>query len=284
MPDWQERITRETAPALRAEHALRYELARPVVAEAALWADLGCGSGVAASRIAQGRSGRTVLVDVSPAALEQAAREVPGPAVTTIQADLATQEGVDSIRAALLEHAPEGNRVVTCFECIEHLASFGPLVELLTELGENHGFTVLLSVPNDAFWSVENPHHQTMWGEGAFEELRTLLPNDCVVYRQVPLQGSAVVRQDADPELRQTPVELESGGVPSHMLAVFGPEREGVVPGARVVQVDLEEKRRWERQRESDLVQLKWMSSEMDDWRRYIHELEEKLGLPLSGE
>lgn len=284
MPDWQERITRETAPTLRAEHALRYELARPVVAEAALWADLGCGNGVAASRIAQGRSGRTVLVDVAPEALEQAAREVPGDGVSTIEADLATQEGVDRVRAALLEHAPEGTRVVTCFEAIEHLASFVPLVELLTDLGENHGFTVLLSVPNDAFWSVENPHHQTTWGEGAFEELRGLLPSGALVFRQVPLQGSAVVRDDADPELRQTPVELESGGVPSHMLAVFGPERERVAAGSRVVQVDLEEQRRWERQRESDLAQLKWMASEMDDWRRYIHELEEKLGLPLSGE
>jgi 2-polyprenyl-3-methyl-5-hydroxy-6-metoxy-1,4-benzoquinol methylase len=283
MPDWEERISRETAPAMRAEHELRYELAAPLVADAALWCDLGCGNGVAAGRIARGRRGRTLLVDVAADALEQASREVPGDDVVTLQADLASEDGVARVRADLLEHASGGTRVVTCFETIEHLATFVPLVELVTELGERHGFTVLLSVPNDAFWSIENPHHQAMWGEGAFEELRRLLPADARVVRQVVLQGSALVPADGDPEIREPAVVLDPDGVPSHMLAVFGPEAARVAPGARVVQVDLEEQRRWERQRESDLAQLRWMTQEMEDWRRYIHELEAKLGLPLSG-
>ena len=42
----------------------------------------------------------------------------------------------------------------------------------------------------------------------------------------------------------------------------------------------MEEQRRWERQRESDITQLQW---ELNDWRSYIHELERQLGLPLSG-
>jgi uncharacterized coiled-coil protein SlyX len=71
-----------------------------------------------------------------------------------------------------------------------------------------------------------------------------------------------------------------------------------------VVQTDLEEQRRWQRQRETDLcylgelqlkvaekqlevdelqVEVRAMSKEFADWRAYIHELEGRLGLPLSG-
>src|SRR5260221_13649306 len=63
---------------------------------------------------------------------------------------------------------------------------------------------------------------------------------------------------------------------------------------ARVVQADLEEQRRWQRERESDLAhtqaelehvrnEVQVMSKEFEDWRAYIHDLEAKLGLPLSG-
>src|SRR5947209_6990423 len=174
MPDWQERITRESAPALRVEHELRYALAAPLIAEAALWCDLGCGNGVAAGRaIADNTAERTLLVDIEDGALEQARRELPGN-VATLQADLSEEEAVSRVRAELLEHSGHGLRVVTCFETLEHLQTFPPLVALLSELGEQHDFTVFVSVPNDAFWSLENPHHPTMWGEGSFEELRSL--------------------------------------------------------------------------------------------------------------
>jgi hypothetical protein len=292
VPDWQERLTHDTEPAIRVEHQLRYALAAPLVHASALWCDLGCGTGVGASRALGGKlPPRALLVDVAPEALEQARRELPGENVSTMQADLSTEDGVASVVAALTEQAGEGPATITCFECIEHLESFVPLVSGLVQLAERHGFTVLLSVPNDAFWSIENPHHQTSWGEGAFEELRTLLPSEHVMLRQVVLQGSAVVRADAAPELRQVETELEAGGVPSHMLAVFGGEREQVAPGAAVAQVDMEEQRRWERQREADLSMLKdygteiqAMSKELAEYRAYIHELERRLGLPLSGE
>jgi hypothetical protein len=292
VPDWQERITRDTEPAIRVEHQLRYALAAPVVHQSALWGDLGCGSGVGAAHGLGGKlPARTLLVDVSEHALEHARRELPGEHVSTMQADLSTAEGVASVVAALTEQAGDGPATITCFECIEHLGSFVPLVGALVQLAERHDFTVLLSVPNDAFWSIENPHHQTSWGEGAFEELRTLLPADHVLLRQVMLQGSAVVRGEAAPDLRPVDVELEAGGVPSHMLVAFGPEREKVAAGAAVAQVDMEEQRRWERQREADLSMLKdygseihAMSKELAEYRTYIHDLERRLGLPLSGE
>jgi hypothetical protein len=292
VPDWQERITRETEPAIRVEHQLRYALAAPLVHASELWCDLGCGTGVGAS---QGLGGklppRTLLVDVAPDALESARRELPGENVSTMQADLSSEDGVASVVAALTEQADGGAATITCFECVEHLSSFVPLVGALVQLAERHGFTVLLSVPNDAFWSIENPHHQTSWGEGAFGELRTLLPADHVLLRQVVLQGSAVVRGDGSPELRPVETELEPGGVPSHLLVAFGPERDKVAPGAMVAQVDMEEQRRWERQREADLsmlqdygTEIQAMSKELAEYRAYIHDLERRLGLPLSGE
>jgi SAM-dependent methyltransferase len=292
VPDWQERITRETEPAIRVEHQLRYALAAPIVHDSALWCDLGCGTGVGAARGLGGRlPARTLLVDVDDAALEQARRELPGENVSTMQADLSSADGVAAVTAALTEQAGDGATVITCFECVEHLESFVPLVSALVQLAERHGFTVLLSVPNDAFWSIENPHHRTSWGEGAFEELRTLLPDEHVMLRQVVLQGSAVVRVDGEPELRPVDVELEAGGVPSHLLVAFGPDRERVALGAAVAQVDMEEQRRWERQREADLSMLKdygteiqAMSKELAEYREYIHDLERRLGLPLSGE
>ena len=295
MPNWQERITRESEPDLRVEHELRYELAAPLIRGAGLWGDLGCGNGVAAARVVAGDPARrALLVDIDPGAVEVASTEVSGEGVSTLVADLSSPDDVARVRAALLEQAGDGVRVITCYETIEHLASFVPLVEALTELAEEHAFTVAVSVPNDAFWSVENPHHQTMWGEGAFEELRRLLPSDHVVLRQMPLQGSAVV-PDGGVDDRTVAVSADPDGVPSHLLVAFGPEAGRVASGARVVQADLEEQRLWVRQREAHLAYLEQeaeklrdevqsMSKEFEDWRRYIHDLEGRLGLPLSGE
>jgi hypothetical protein len=256
MPDWQERIARESEPNLRAEHELRYELAAPLIRGAALWCDLGCGNGVAAGRVvAPEPPRRSLLVDVDPRAVETATAEVAAEDVSSLVADLSSPTDVERVRAALLEQAGEGPRIITCFETIAHLDSFLPLVEALAELADDHQFTVVASVPNDAFWSVEHPHRRTMWGEGAFEELRRLLPPEHVILRQVPLHGSALVHEGA-PDDRTVAVSADPNGVPSHLLVAFGPDIERLAPGARVVQADLDEQRLWVRERESHLVYL----------------------------
>jgi hypothetical protein len=302
MPDWQERITRESEPELRVEHELRYELAAPLIRDAALWCDLGCGNGVAAARAVGSEPPRsTLLFDVDPGAIEVASTELTAEGTATLVADLASADEVARVRNKLAKHRGAGPRVITCFETIEHLESCVPLIEALAELSEERGFTVVISVPNDSFWSMENPHHHTMWGEGAFEELRRLLPAGHVVLHQLPLQGSAVVHE-GEPDNRTVAVTADPGGVPSHLIIGFGPDTERLGPGARVVQADLEEQRLWVRERESHLAYLEQeaeklhaevenlraevqtMSKEFEDWRRYIHELEGKLGLPLSGE
>jgi SAM-dependent methyltransferase len=290
MVDWQERITSATPPAIRTEHDVRYRLAAPLVASAGTWCDLGCGNGIAAAAaLGDERPERIVLVDVDEPAVGTAAEELGARDAVTLAADLTDPDALERVRAAVLEG--DGERVITCFEVVEHLATFVPLVELLTDLAEDHGVTVLLSVPNDAFTGVENPHHVAVWGAGAFEELRRLLPDGHVLAHQVALQGSAVVPLTQDAFTEQLPVEVPAEGpVPTHFLAAFGPGAAGITGVASVVPSDLEAQRAWERQREADvelvpalLETVRRQTKEFEDWRRYIHELEDKLGMPRSG-
>ena len=268
MPDWHERLTRGTNPAVRAEHHLRYALAAELLRTAPVWTDLGSGAGVAAADALGGEAfgGPVVLVDLDADAVAEAARAVPAAATTAVQADLATDDGIARVREAVTAAGDGG--LVTCFEVVEHLPTFVPLLELLTELAAGHGHTVVLSVPNDAFWAIENPYHLAMWGEGAFDELRRLLPAEHVVARQVPLAGSAVVVGDGDaPPLQPPAVAVGADRVPSHLLAAFGPRAGELHAAAHVTALDLQGQRRWERERES---QLAHHEAELAELRAYV--------------
>lgn len=251
MPEWQERITRETHPAVRVEHELRYAAATSLIREAGTWIDLGCGAGVAAAD-ALGDAGpaRAVLVDISGPALDEAAHVVPAGEVVAVQADLASDEGLAAVRAAL---GDTRGGTATCFETIAQLERFAGLVDLLLGLAHERAFTVVLSVPNDAFWPLETPWRTTMWGEGSFEELRRLLPAEHVVALQVPLRGSAIAPPGEAPA--QPPaLATREDAIPTHYLAAFGPRCAALGAHAAVAQADLAEERRWERQREADLA------------------------------
>jgi hypothetical protein len=174
--------------------------------------------------------------------------------------------------------------VVTCFEVIEHLEDFVPLITMLVEL-EAGGATVVLSVPNDAFWNMRNPYHLAKWGEGAMAELRSVLPESHIVLHQVALSGSAVVPERAEERL-DVAVHVQATGPPTHFIVAMGAQADRVRPGAQVAQVDVAAQRSWDRQREAHLVaeatvakQSKWF----EEWRRHIHGLEKQLGRPLSG-
>jgi hypothetical protein len=263
MPDRHERATRESAPALRVEQELRYRLAAPLIHGAALWADLGCGSGVAAARALEGRSAeRTVLVDSGDGAIEDASRELAGD-LRTVRADLSSADDLARVRAQLLEVAGDGTRVVTCFDTIERVQAFPALVGLLTELAEDDGFTVLLSAPNDAFWHDGETEPHTTWGEGAFEELRSLVPADHLVVRQLPLRGSSLAGEGVV-AVQEVALSADPDGVPSHFIIVFGPAREQLALGAAVVQADLDEERHHDRRRDAELAYLR---SEVDALR-----------------
>ncbi len=300
MSDWQERITRETAPGIRVEHELRYRLAAPLIASSAVWADLGCGNGLAAAAALEGSEPPTaVLVDIEQGVVERAAKELSRTNSKQLVGDLTSSADLQRIADALL--ALDGERVVTCFEVLEHLQTFVPLLQWATALSRE-GATFVLSVPNDAFWSIQNPHHHTSWGEGAFEELRRLLPAEQTLLRQVALTGSALAEWNAPPTNHDVLVPAGGeGSVPTHCIAAFGPRHEQVWRGALVAQTDMLAQRRWERQRESDLAVMQAQAQRHDaivrklndelaernvwfeEWRAYIHELERELERPLSG-
>lgn len=301
MSDWQERITHETAPSIRVEHQLRYRLAAPLISTSAVWADLGCGTGVAAvAALGGGRPGRAVLVDADPEAVAGAAHELGVAGTCQLAGDLTNPAVLGRIGDELLKS--EGERVVTCFEVVEHLETFIPLLEWSGPLARAGAATFVLSVPNDAFWSIKNPYHATSWGEGAFEELRLLLPPERTLFRQVSLAGSAFV--DWDASLESHDLRVNVGGAPSvatHFVVAFGPRHRELERGVLAAQTDLLAQRRWERQRESNLAiaeatvleqgkmleaerqQLRTYIAQFDEWRAYIHELERELGRPLSG-
>lgn len=264
MADWQERITRDTKPSIRVEHDLRYAAAAPIVRAAPVWCDLGCGAGVAAAdALGDAELHRVVLVDADAAALDQAGRDLRARETVRVEADLATEEGVAAVRAALGDQPG----AITCFEVIEHLTTFVPLVEALVDLA-GAGWTAAISVPNDAFWAIENPYHHTMWGEGAFEELRRLLPADAVVARQVPLDGShLVVESDGATPITLPPVHAREDAIPSHFVAAFGPDARQLGSRALAVPSDLDGRRTWERQRESTLAVLE---AELEELRGYV--------------
>ncbi|MGH2912672.1 MAG: hypothetical protein ACRDJ3_09385, partial [Solirubrobacteraceae bacterium] len=158
------------------------------------------------------------------------------------------------------------------------------------------------SVPNDTFWSIANPYHLTTWGEGAFEELRTLLPPEHTLFRQVALTGSALVDWDTTETTHELTARVGGeGATATHFIAAFGPRHRELWRGALAGETDMLQQRRWERQRESNVALAEALASErrdtifqhraelqentarFDEWRAYIHELERELGRPLSG-
>lgn len=309
MSDWQERITHETPPAIQAEHELRYRVAASLILAGGRWADLGCGNGVAAAAaLGDARPAHAVLVDVDGQAAAGAARELALPEATVLAADLTDAADLQRISQALALGEGEP-AVVTCFEVIEHLGSFVALLGWASALAQEHGVTFLMSVPNDAFWSIQNPHHRTSWSEGAFEELRGLLPSQHTLLRQVALAGSALVGWEIPAERHELVVATGGAGtVATHFIAAFGARHEALRSSALAVQADMIEQRRWERQRENDLALMQKVADEhesevqaldekiveqreelrqrtvwFEEWRTYIHELESELGRPLSG-
>lgn len=288
MTDWQERITSGTDPSVRAEHTLRYTVAAPIVGDAATWCDLGCGTGLAASSATDGPfGGRLVLVDVDEPSVVQAAAHLRAASTTPVAADLNDPAGRAAVRAAVL--AGPAPRAITCFEVLEHVRDLPGVAGLLLELAAEHDTTVVMSVPNDAFGAIENPFHETVWSAAAFGELRAMLPEDHVFAEQVPLRGSSLRAPGAAGTVRAE-VEPHAGAVASHFVAAFGPAAARLRPAAAVFEADQRGERAWTHQRESDLayleaelVTLRAAAAQMDDWRRYIHDLEDRLGIPRAG-
>jgi len=255
MTFWEARATRGTAPAQRVDGELRYRLVAPLVRNAALWVDLGAGSGVLAAAALGDDPGarRTLLVDSAQDALQEAAREIRGDTVTTLQADLATAEGTAAVREAA--DGADGAVLVTCFGVLHQLEDFTALVELLLALGEG-GATVVLSVPDDAAGALEDPHRRSAWSAGAAEELRRLLPADAVALRQVAVRASAIVAAGDAASVALGEVAVTADDAPTAHLLAFGPDARRLAPAGLARAADLEAERGESRRSASDLAYL----------------------------
>ena len=260
MPDWQERITRETPPQIRLEHVVRYAAAAPIILGGAPWCDLGCGTGLAAEEAFDGGSpARALLVDVDGGVAVEAAARFPQADAMDIALDLSRDDGVQVVRDLIADwDAP----CITCFELIEHLDDFAPLVRFLVECGDGDA-TVVLSVPNDSLTGVQNPFHASAWGEGSLEELRSLLPEHRVL-EQVAIAGSALRARDDPPADVSLDVRLGPVAGASNMLVAFGARAEDAATPFRANVVDAEEHLWWERQREADLAYFKAQIAQLE--------------------
>ncbi len=247
-----ERITEATNPFIKLEHELRYGAAVPILIESPAWCDLGAGEGVAAATVLPlDFSGRVLLVDRSEDALREAQRRLEYLSPDTLVVDLSTPGSLTVLRDRLAGAEWDG-ATITCFEVFEHLDDFEPLLELLRILADERGCTVVMSVPNDAFTGVENPHHLTVWGEAAVEELRRTLDGSVVIAHQLPLQGSQILRTD-EPRIVSVEARVVPDIEPSHFILSFGPRAPLLGEGGGLVQTDIAAQRAWERQREAAL-------------------------------
>ena len=233
MTNWEERINRGGDPSILIEHVVRYRFAAPLLAGADLWVDAACGTGYAPSLLARRRSrrrrGGRCSRTSTKAPSASAARALAALEPRTVVADLSTDDGLAALEEAI--GPTDGQRVaITSMETVEHLDRPMAFVQWLRDQAERRGADVVLSVPNDAFWAMENPFHQTMWGEGAFEELRRLLP-DHLAAAQFPVNGSYIAAGGRRSTRSTCVTDVSSARVPSHFLAAFGPRRDRL--GAR---------------------------------------------------
>ena len=235
MTNWEERISsgrrsldpyraRRPLPLRRAAARGRGSLGRCRL-RVRLRAEPACSATLRRRRV--GRCSRTSTKAPSASAARALAALEP----RTLVADLSTDDGLAALDEAI--GPTDGQRVaITSMETVEHLDRPMAFVQWLRDQAERRGADVVLSVPNDAFWAMENPFHKTMWGEGAFEELRRLLP-DHLAAAQFPINGSYIAAGKQSGHTVDVVTDVSSARVPSHFLAAFGPRRDRLAPRSR---------------------------------------------------
>ena len=191
-----------------------------------------------------------VWVDVRAAGGPAAGDPAPVGA-TVITGDFATEEELAAVREAAGEGA-----VITVFDTLEHLTSFVGLVELLDELAEDRGATVVLGVPNDAVADGSDGGRPKTWGEGAFAELASALPAEHTVWHQLAVRGTATVQAGRE-GLNEGVVALAGGVAPVAFLAAFGPRARDLRPDVSLVQANPGAERAARRALEGELEYLR---------------------------
>lgn len=278
----EERISPNSLPSLVAEHESRYRFARPAVTAAGTWCDLSCGTAAGSSlALLDVLPAHVVLTDIDEFALAEATENLGGGTrITARQLDLTSTSELGSL-GELLESLPSP-LVVTCFEVIEHLPTFGPLISFLRDVGRA-GATVVLSAPNDVFSGVQNPFHVTAWGASTVSELVQLLPEDRIIATQISLEGTAIIAEYEGTIPASAPRPIVELPPPLAYLVAFGPLIAHLGPVAVTAVSDSLTRRVWEAHRESDANYFRWAAAEVDVLRARIVELETELTRARTG-
>lgn len=278
---FEERIAPTSAPELVAEHEARYRFARPVIRAAGTWCDLSCGTAAGSSRAMEGElPPRVVLTDIDREALagatDRMARSCGGtaPGLESFVVDLTSGTELDAL-CRRLEEGPLP-LVLTCFEVIEHLPTFVPLVTTLLELGRR-GATVVLSAPNDAFSGVANPFHVTTWGSSSVAELRQMLPADHVIAAQVSLEGTAITRPGHPLAAPLLPPDDQREVPPLAYLLAWGPAADSLGSCSVAAVGDTLGHRVWESQRDVDNQYFRTAAAQTERLSARVAELEAEL-------
>ncbi len=245
MTDWRQRVAATSAPDARLERELRYRFCAPLLRDAATWCDLGGDPAAAAAALGDAIPARVLLAGGEPGAAAEL-----GPNAEALDADLGDPGDLQRVRSAVV--AGDAPAVVTCFGVLDRLPGFAPLVDLLVELAETAGATVVLSVP-DVAAAPGAPAEPPVWDAGGVEELRRLLPQSHVVARQAALHGSAIGLAEGGPARHDLQVDVDvREAAPTHVLLVFGPAATAPAATAAVAPADVAARRAWERGLEAD--------------------------------
>ncbi|WP_205696694.1 hypothetical protein [Conexibacter sp. SYSU D00693] len=184
--------------------------------------------------------------------------------------------------------------LVACLGVLGVAPRFAELVEELQTLVREREATVVLEVPNDELADAG----VTPWTIGGLHELRSALGDGVTVAEVHEVRGAAVVpKGDALPDA----VELQDAEAhPAGWLVAFGPAAERLATSAVAAPVASTSQRAWERSRTAELrwhaaqgdvsrfvrerdqlaVEVRSQSAQLAQIRRYVNDLEGRLGLP----
>ena len=262
MPDWQERITHDTPPQIRLEHGVRYAAAAPPDRrQPGLVRSRLRHRPRAAEALGDSHPGRALLVDLAEEAIRRRGAVEAGE-VHALRADLTDEQDLTLVRGQLarrarrngLHHLLRGDRAS---------ATFVPLAGAAHRGSRRRPAHRLLSVPNDAFWSMQNPFHRTAGAKGRSTSCCACCRTTTCFDQQsrsrdrlVPADGTGRVTTAgrASTSTRSRPDALLAASAPRAKPA----RRAGCWRGAR----PSTSRRTWERQRECDLAFFRALGSQ----------------------
>lgn len=166
-----------------AEHQLRYRWASTIAAGREVL-DAGCGVGWGAALLAEAGAKRTVGIDISKEALENARGRTRG-SVELVQGDLCKLPFDDA-----------SFDLITCFEAIEHIADPDVALEELRRVLRPDG-VLLISTPRRRVSLRDNVHHLHEFTPGEFERALRDRFDQVRIHRQQTCLSSTILDDEA---------------------------------------------------------------------------------------